>query len=86
MAKHQDKVICLIAYRGDEQNIPSVLFTFCPLKNRLHSRIIIIEGACLFRDLVATTQAAIAAGAGAKKAPCKKAAAKKAPCKKACKK
>ena len=59
MAKHQDKVICLIAYRGDEQNIPSVLFTFCPLKNRLHSRIIIIEGACLFRDLVATTQAAI---------------------------
>ena len=62
MAKHQDKVICLIAYRGDEQNIPSVLFTFCPLKNRLHSRIIIIEGACLFRDLVATTQAAINEG------------------------
>ena len=56
---HPFKVICLIAYRGDEQNIPSVLFTFCPLKNRLHSRIIIIEGACLFRDLVATTQAAI---------------------------
>lgn len=24
------KVICLITYRGDEQNIPSVLFIFCP--------------------------------------------------------
>ena len=56
---NDNKVICLIAYRGDEQIVPSVLFTFCPLKNRLHSRIIIIEGACLFRDLVATTQAAI---------------------------
>ena len=39
---NDNKVICLIAYRGDEQNVPSVLFTFCPLKNRLHSRIIII--------------------------------------------
>ena len=41
------------------KSFPPVLFTLRPLNNLLCSRNIAIEDACLFRDLVATTQAAI---------------------------
>lgn len=45
--------------KGMNKSSPPVLFTLRPLNNLLCSRNIAIEDACLFRDLVATTQAAI---------------------------
>ena len=45
--------------KGMNKSSPPVLFTLRPLNNLLCSRNIAIEDACLFRNLVATTQAAI---------------------------